>query len=71
MSNSEVIVALPAYNEEKYIASIVSKIAHYADRVVVLDDGSLNGTAWEAISAGAEIIYHDINKGYGSAIQGI
>jgi len=68
---SKVIVALPAYNEEKYIAGIVSKAIQHADKVVVLDDGSSDDTAWEAMGAGAEVVYHDGNKGYGATIQSI
>ena len=67
----KVIVALPAYNEEKYISSIVSKATGYADVVVVLDDGSTDGTAWRAVDAGAKLIQHRTNKGYGATIQDI
>jgi len=69
--NSKVIVALPAYNEAKYIAGIVSKATGYADRVFVLDDGSTDETMWEAMGAGAEVIQHTKNKGYGATIQDI
>jgi len=69
--NGKVIVALPAYNEEKYIAGIVSRAARYADTVTVLDDGSTDDTAWEAMGAGAQIEYHNVNKGYGATIQSI
>ena len=71
MSNSEVIVALPAYNEEKYIAGIVENALPYADKVFVLDDGSTDDTHWEAMGAGAEVIQHLENKGYGATIQDI
>src|SRR3972149_2881339 len=67
----KVIVALPAYNEEKYIAGIVEKATRYADKVFVLDDGSTDDTHWEAMGAGAEVIPHLENKGYGAAIQSI
>ena len=69
--NSGVVVALPAYNEAKYVAGIVRKSAQYADRVLVLDDGSTDETHWEAIVAGAEVIAHLKNKGYGATIQDI
>ena len=65
------IVALPAYNEGKYIADIVQAVKKHADTVIVLDDGSTDDTAWEAIGAGAKLIQHKTNKGYGSAIQTI
>jgi glycosyltransferase involved in cell wall biosynthesis len=67
----KVIVALPAYNEERYIAGIVGKATQYTDIVFVLDDGSTDDTAWEAMGAGAEVIQHLENKGYGATIQDI
>jgi len=70
-TKGKVIVALPAFNEEKYIASIVGKATGYADMVVVLDDGSTDSTAWRSVDAGARLIQHKINKGYGVAIQDI
>ena len=71
MSTPKVIVALPAYNEEKCIATIVRRVKEYTDMVIVLDDGSTDVTAWEAMVAEAEVVYHNTNKGYGSAIQSI
>jgi len=71
MTHNKIIVALPAFNEEKYIAGIVSKATEYADMVLVLDDGSTDGTVWKATVAGARLLQHEANKGYGSAIQGI
>jgi len=70
MSN-KIVVALPAYNEEKYIAGIVSRVAGYADAVLVLDDGSTDDTAQEAMRVGAQVKYHHRNKGYGATIQSI
>ncbi len=70
MSN-KVIVSLPAYNEEKYIAGIVSRATRYADKVFVLDDGSTDETMWEAMGSGAEVAQHLFNKGYGVTIQDI
>ncbi len=68
---SKIIVALPAYNEERYIAGIVVKATRYADVVVVLDDGSTDGTAWRATDAGAKLLQHRTNLGYGATIQDI
>jgi len=66
-----VIAAMPAYNEEKYVGSIVLQTREYADQVVVVDDGSADHTARIAELAGATVIRHVENKGYGSAIQSI
>lgn len=70
-SRPKVIVAMPAYNEEKYIGSIALQARQYADEVVVVDDGSSDRTARVAELAGATVVRHGENKGYGSAIQSI
>jgi glycosyltransferase involved in cell wall biosynthesis len=67
----KIIVALPAYNEEKYIGSVVLQAKKYANEVIVIDDGSTDRTAKIAELAGATVIRHGENKGYGSAIQSI
>jgi len=67
----KIIVALPAYNEEKYIGSVVLQAKKYANEVIVIDDGSTDRTAKIAKLAGATVIRHGENKGYGSAIQSI
>lgn len=67
--SDEVIVGIPAYNEEVGIGSIVVAAKQYADEVVVVDDGSHDNTAKYAEAAGAKVINHGENKGKGAAIQ--
>jgi len=68
-SNSKVIAAIPAFNEEEYIGTIVLKSKQYVDEVVVVDDGSTDQTANVAKLAGATVIQHTQNRGYGASIQ--
>ncbi len=70
-STLKVIVALPAYNEEKYIGSLVLLAKRYAEEVIVVDDGSTDYTADVAGLAGAAVIRHQGNKGKGIAVQSI
>ena len=70
-SRPEVIVATPAFNEEKYIGTIILKARQYVDDVIVVDDGSTDQTANVAKLAGATVIQHKQNKGKGIAIQSI
>ena len=70
-SQPRILVAMPAYNEERYIGSVVLKAQQYADKVIVLDDGSTDDTAEIARLAGATVIRHEENKGYGAAIQSL
>jgi len=67
----KIIAAMPAYNEEKYIGSLVLQSQQYAEQVIVVDDGSTDHTSKVAELAGATVVRHMENKGYGSAIQSI
>jgi glycosyltransferase involved in cell wall biosynthesis len=64
-----VIAAIPAYNEEKYIGTVVLKTRQYVDEVIVVDDGSTDKTAEVANLAGASVIRHGHNRGYGASVQ--
>lgn len=64
-----VMVAIPAYNEASTIREVVRGSMEHADHVVVVDDASEDNTASEAYAAGAEVVTHDENKGYGGALN--
>jgi glycosyltransferase involved in cell wall biosynthesis len=64
-----ILVCIPAYNESSKIGNIVNRARAYASEVIVCDDGSTDDTAREAQAAGATVIRHSINKGYGSTIK--
>jgi glycosyltransferase involved in cell wall biosynthesis len=66
---TKTLVAIPCYNEEKTIGSVILKAKKYADEVVIIDDGSIDKTTTIAELAGAKIVRHKKNKGYGAAIQ--
>ncbi|HYS72437.1 MAG TPA: glycosyltransferase family 2 protein [Thermoplasmata archaeon] len=68
-SESKIIAAIPAYNEEKTIGSVILATRPYVDRVLVVDDGSEDRTAWIAEQAGATVIQHQRNRGYGAALR--
>ena len=65
------LVAMPAYNEETYIAKTVVGAKQHADAVLVVDDGSKDDTVPIAEALGAIVVCHETNKGYGGALQTI
>jgi len=68
-SPQHITVILPAYNEEVSIGSVVLLTRFYADKVIVVDDGSSDRTAEIARKAGAEVIIHEVNTGKGGALK--
>jgi len=66
-----VIVGIPAFNEEKNIGVIVTKLKKKYEHVLVCDDGSSDMTETIASSLGAIVVKHSTNLGYGAAIKTI
>src|SRR5881275_3595653 len=67
--DSKILVAIPAFNEGPTIGSVVLKARQFASEVVVIDDGSTDDTANTAALAGAQVIRHPVNRGYGAAMR--
>src|SRR5689334_3086275 len=64
-----IIAAIPAHNEARFIGSVVLSALQHVDMVVVVDDGSSDSTADIAEAAGAIVVRHETNRGYGEAIN--
>lgn len=64
-----VLVVIAAYNEASVIAGVVAGVVQAGWRVVVVDDGSADGTGALARAAGATVVTHPINLGQGAALQ--
>ena len=65
----KVCVLIPAYNEEKRVGAVVREVRDYCPDVVVIDDGSPDGTDRAAAEAGAVVLEHVRNQGKGAALQ--
>ena len=63
------MVAIPAHNEVATIEGVVERAARYADEVLVIDDGSSDLTGQRAEMAGATVVRHERNRGYGAALK--
>jgi glycosyltransferase involved in cell wall biosynthesis len=66
MNRSTVAVILPALNEISCVEKVVEAFLREGTRVIVVDNGSNDGTGQAAQRAGAEVVYEKI-RGYGSA----
>ena len=67
----KIFVIVPAYNEERLIASTLRSIPSFVDRIWVIDDASCDGTAQVAKCVNdtrIEVVSHAANLGVGAAI---
>ena len=64
-----IVAAIPCFNEERFIGSVVLMVKKYVDKVVVVDDGSTDASVEIARGAGAIVCSHGCNKGYGAAVR--
>lgn len=69
MGTSRIFAIIPAFNERNKIGKVVDDAAKYVSRVVVVDDGSTDGTPERAKNKKAVILKHIINLGQGAALQ--
>lgn len=68
---SAVSIVVPAFNEEHAIGTLIADLRGAAawHEIIVVDDGSLDGTAERATQAGARVVRHPYNKGNGAAVK--
>ena len=68
---NDAILVIPAHDEAEHLPAVLRRVAE-ADpglAIVVVDDGSSDATAAVAAAAGARVIRHPYNLGYGAAVQ--
>jgi glycosyltransferase involved in cell wall biosynthesis len=61
--------AIPAYNAAPFVGDVVRRTLAQTDKVVLVDDGSVDETATHAREAGAEVLSHEKNRGKGAALK--
>ncbi len=71
MSSTAVSILVPAYNEEKAITQVIERLKKMRpnDEILVIDDASRDRTGELARQAGARVIRHPYNLGYGGALK--
>ncbi len=68
-SRPKIVAAIPCFNTEDSVRDVVSRAKEYVDQVIVVDDGSHDGTAQVAGDIGALVISHRENLGKGAAMK--
>lgn len=70
MNHSEKwLAALPVFNEVDSVKSVLNEVKHHIDDILVVDDGSTDGTATVLDECfGVEVVTHQKNRGYGAAL---
>jgi dolichol-phosphate mannosyltransferase len=64
-----VLVAIPVFNEIKYVQHVLAKVRQFHPQILAIDDGSTDGTAQLlARQDGIQLIQHPQNRGYGQSI---
>ena len=71
--DSRLTVVIPAFNEAQTVGNVVERLnsecAELIKEVIVVDDASSDGTGQIAAAAGARVIRHKRNLGYGAALK--
>ncbi|HUT31590.1 MAG TPA: glycosyltransferase family 2 protein [Sedimentisphaerales bacterium] len=68
-NHAATLVAIPVFNEVKYVDEVLKAVRRYSHAILVVDDGSTDGTR-EALGehADVQIVFHESNEGYGRSL---
>ena len=67
---SRSLTALPVFNEVGYVDSVLDEVIQHSDEVLVVDDGSTDGTSdLLAKRNDIRVVTHEVNQGYGAALK--
>lgn len=62
------LVAIPVYNEQKYVTRVLEEVRKYAQNILVVDDGSTDDTPVLLARQPVEVVRHATNRGYGQSM---
>jgi len=73
MLHEPVSVLIPAFNEAGCITNVIREVRRIlkdqAHEIIIIDDGSQDGTAAKAAAEGVRVLLHKRNRGYGAALK--
>jgi dolichol-phosphate mannosyltransferase len=67
------LIAIPVFNERKYVEHVLAKVKQFHDQILLVDDGSTDGTGDYLASRATPgsniyLIRHPVNRGYGQSL---
>ncbi|MBI1912049.1 MAG: glycosyltransferase family 2 protein [Deltaproteobacteria bacterium] len=70
-SKQKILIIIPAFNEEANIGSVISNVRKHVSEadIIVVNDGSGDGTARIAEAGGVTVLHHPYNMGIGATMQ--
>lgn len=66
---NKIWVVIPAFNEEKYLDSVLKKLKRYWENIIIVDDGSSDKTSVIAEKYTSHVLVHTVNLGKGAALK--
>ncbi|NCS90377.1 MAG: glycosyltransferase family 2 protein [Ignavibacteria bacterium] len=66
IDDKEIVVIIPAFNEEESLPKVIADIPKFVDEIIVVNNGSIDKTADVAMKSGATVLT-EMEKGYGAA----
>lgn len=69
MSDERILGLIPALNAARTLEPVIAGALPHVEKLIVVDDGSHDGTGDVARGAGAMVLAHEVNRGKGAALK--
>src|SRR5438132_12574281 len=67
--SEKALIIVPAYNAAQTVGDVIRSCREFVSNIVAINDGSRDETAGAAMTAGAAVVTHPINRGKGAALK--